>query len=209
MQSAAWAVDLLVVQTLAFKTLYVLFFIEHARRKLVQFNVTEHPTVAWVWLQLLNATPEGRQPRYLVHDRDGAYGADFDAGLGRLGIRGIRTPVMAPRANAVADRMVGTFRREFLDHPIVLGEPQLQLLLSEFVAYYNRDRPHPSLAMETPEVRDRRQGGKLVPVRSSAASSTAMNGPRNRPAFAAPQRCTAGRHRSPDATSGAESELDR
>ncbi len=94
-----WAVDLLVVHTLTFKTLYVLFFIEHARRHLAHLNVTEHPTVAWVWLQLLNATPEGRQPRYLIHDRDGAYGADFDVRVGSLGMRGIRTPVMAPRAN--------------------------------------------------------------------------------------------------------------
>ena len=69
---------------------------------------------------------------------------------------------MAPRANAVAERMVGTFRRECLDHLIVLGEPQLRSLLSEFVAYYNRERPHRSLALKTPKVRDRRQAGKLV-----------------------------------------------
>ena len=140
-----WAADLFVVQTLTFKTLYVLFFIEHARRHLVQFNVTLHPSVAWVWQQLLNATPDGRQPRYLVHDRDGVYGVDFDARLRRLGIGGIRTPVMAPTANAVAERMVGTFRRECLDHLIVLNQQQLQSLLREFVAYYNRDRPHRGL----------------------------------------------------------------
>ena len=157
-----WAVDLLVVQTLTFKTLYVLFFIEHARRHLVHFNVTEHPTVAWVWQQLLNATPDGKQPRFLVHDRDGVYGVDFDAQMRRLGIRGIRTPVMAPKANAVAERMVGTFRRECLDHLIVLNEPQLRSVLSEFVAYYNRDRPHRSLALRTPEVTGRRQAGRLV-----------------------------------------------
>ncbi len=157
-----WAADLLVVQTLTFKTLYVLFFIAHAGRHLVHFNVTEHPGVAWVWQQLLNATPHGKQPRYLIHDRDGVYGIDFDARVGWLGIRGIRTPVMAPRANAVAERMVGTFRRECLDHLIVLNEPQLRSLLREFIAYYNRDRPHRSLALRTPEVMDRRQAGKLV-----------------------------------------------
>lgn len=156
-----WAADLFVVQMLTFKTLYVLFFIEHARRHLVQFNVTKHPTVAWVWQQLLNATPEGRQPRYLVHDRDGVYGVDFDARLRRLGIRGIRTPVMAPKANAVAERMVGTFRRECLDYMIVLNQQQLQSRLSEFVAYYNRDRPHRSLALRTPEVTERATSGAL------------------------------------------------
>jgi transposase InsO family protein len=87
---------------------------------------------------------------------------DFDARMGKLGIRGIRTPVMAPRANAIAERTLGTFRRECLDHLIVLNEQQLRSLLSEFVPYYNRDRPHRSLALKTPEVRDRRQAGKLV-----------------------------------------------
>ena len=156
-----WAADLLVVQTLTFKTLNVLFFIEHARRHLVHINVTKHPTLAWVWQQLLNATPDGKQPLYLIHDRDGVYVADFDALVGRLGIRGIRTPVRAPRANAVAERMVA-FRRECLDHLIVLDEQQLRSLPSEFVAYYNRDRPHRSLALRTPEVRDHRKSGHLV-----------------------------------------------
>ncbi len=156
-----WAADLLVVQTLTFKTLYVLFFIQHRRRQLVHLNVTAHPTVAWVWQQLLNATPDARQPRHLIHDRDGVYGVDFDARLGGLGIHGIRTPVLAPRANAVAERMVRTFRRECLDHLIVLNEGQLLTILSEFVAYYNRDRPHRSLGLRTPEVRDRCKSGVL------------------------------------------------
>ncbi len=154
-----WAADLFVVQTLTFKTLYVLFFIEHARRHLVQFNVTQHPTVAWIWQQLLNATPEGRQPRYLIHDRDGVYGVDFDARLGRLGTRGIRTPVMAPRANAVAERMVETFRRECLDHMIILNQDHLDAILREFINYYNVDRPHRSLWLDTPEVRQRPKVG--------------------------------------------------
>jgi transposase InsO family protein len=114
------------------------------------------------WQQLLDATPDDKQPRFLIHDRDGVNGADFDARMGRLSILGIRTPVMAPRANAVAERMVGTFRRECLDHLIVLNEQQLRSRLSEFIAYYNRDRPHRSLALRTPDVTDRRQTGKLV-----------------------------------------------
>jgi transposase InsO family protein len=108
-----------------------------------------------VWQQLLNATPDGRQPRY------GVYGVDFDARLGGLGIRGIRTPVLAPKANAVAERMVRTFRQECLDHLIVLNEEQLVRILSEFVAYYNQDRPHRSLNLGTPEARDRPKSGVL------------------------------------------------
>ncbi len=149
------------VQTLTFKTLYVLFFIAHARRQLVHFNVTEHPTVAWVWQQLLNATPPGRQPRYLVHDRDGVYGVDFGVRAARIGIRSVRTPPKAPKANAVAERMVRTFRRECLDHLIVLNERQLQAMLAEFVVYYNRDRPHRSLGLTTPDLWDRSKSGTL------------------------------------------------
>ncbi len=156
-----WAADLLVVQTLTFKTLYVLFFIQHQRRQRLHFNVTAHPTVAWVWQQLLNATPDGGQPRHLIHDRDAVYGADFGQRAARLGIRSVRTPIRAPRANAIAERMVETFRRECLDHLIILNEEHLYAILKEFVAYYNRDRPHRSLRLETPEVRERPKGGAL------------------------------------------------
>jgi transposase InsO family protein len=156
-----WAADLFVVQTLTFKTLYVLFFLQHQRRQLVHFNVTAHPTVAWVWQQLLNATPEASQPRHLIHDRDAVYGADFGQRTARLGIRSVRTPIRAPKANAVAERMVETFRRECLDHLIVLNEDQLWATLREFVGYYNRDRPHRSLRLEAPEVGERPKGGTI------------------------------------------------
>ena len=94
-----WAADLFVVQTVGFRTLYVLFFITHVRRELVHFNVTANPQAAWIWQQFLNATPWGRQPSYLIHDRDAAYGKGFGSTLARLGVREIRTPVRAPRAN--------------------------------------------------------------------------------------------------------------
>ena len=81
------------------------------------------------------ATPWGRQPSYLVHDRDAVYGREFGAKLGLLGIAGIRTPVRAPRANSIAERVVRTFREECLDHVIVINERHLQALLSEYVPY--------------------------------------------------------------------------
>ena len=117
-----WAADLFVVQTIGFKTLYVLFFIHHGRREVVHFNVTASPTAAWIWRQLLEATPWGRHPSHLIHDRDAVYGRDIDARLAKLGIAGVRTPVRAPRANAVAERVVRTFRTECLDHIIVMNE---------------------------------------------------------------------------------------
>jgi transposase InsO family protein len=157
-----WAADLFVVQTLTFKTLYVLFFIAHARRKLVHFNVTEHPAIAWVWQQLLNATPPGCQPRYLLHDRDGVYGADFSERTARLGIRSVRTPLMAPNANAIAERIVRTIRTECLDHLLVVDERHLHAVLAEFATYYNRDRPHRSLGLQTPVPRAGLRWGRVV-----------------------------------------------
>jgi len=131
-----------VVQTLTFKALYVRFFIQHQRRRLIHFNVTAYPTVAWVWQQLLNATPDGHHPAHLIHDRDAEYGADFGERMSRLGIRSVRTPIRAPRANSIGERVVGTLRRECLDHLLILGERHLRAVLAEFFSYYNRDRPH-------------------------------------------------------------------
>ena len=145
-----WAVDLLTVQTLAFRALYVLVFVSHARRELVHLNVTASPTAAWVWCQLIGATPWGRSPRYLVRDRDAVYGRDFDQRVRRIGVETVRTPVRAPRANAVAERLVGTLRRECLDYFVIINEAHLRSVLTEFVRYYNQERPHRTLRLETP-----------------------------------------------------------
>jgi transposase InsO family protein len=145
-----WAADLFTVPTLTFRTLYVLFFIGHGRRESLHFRVTAHPTAAWVWQQSLEATPWGRAPRYLLRDRDRVYGKGFGAKLKRLGIEQVLTPVRAPTANAVAERMGGTFRRECLDHALVVNERHLHALLAEFTDYYNRPRPHRTLHLEPP-----------------------------------------------------------
>jgi len=158
-----WAADLLTVQSLAFKTLYVLVFIAHGRRELMHVNVTSNPTAAWVWRQLIEATPWGRKPRHLLRDRDAVYGRDFRARAQRIGIDAIATPIRAPKANAVAERVIGTLRRECLDHVIVLNEQHLSAVLTEFVRYYNVERPHRTLHMETPEPRAR---SAIGPVRS-------------------------------------------
>jgi transposase InsO family protein len=147
---ALWAADLFTVPTLTFRTLYVLFFIGHGRRELLHFRVTAHPTAAWVWQQVLNATPWGRSPRYLLLDRDRVYGSIFGARLKGLGIEQLLTPVRAPKANAVAERMVGTFRRECLDHVVIVNEAHLCALLEEFRDYYNRQRPHRTLRLAPP-----------------------------------------------------------
>jgi len=99
---------------------------------------------------VIEATAWGRQPRYLIHDRDNVYGADFGSKLAGAGIAEIRTPYRAPLANSVAERVVRTLRQECLDHVIVLNERHLLALLTEFVCYYNHDRPHRTIELETP-----------------------------------------------------------
>jgi hypothetical protein len=104
-----------VVQTLTFQSLYVLFLISHDRRRLLPFSVTSHPTAAWVWRQMIEATPWGQHPSYLVHESDRVYGADFATRAAGLGIESIRTPVQSPRANAVGERVVRSLRQDCLD----------------------------------------------------------------------------------------------
>jgi putative transposase len=157
-----WAVDVLVVHTINYGLLYVLFFIRHDRRELIHFNVTSSPSAAWVWQQLIEATPWRQQPQHLIHDRDAVYGSSFDPRLAKLGIVGVRTPVRAPRANAIAERVVRSIRRECLDHFIVINERHLHMLLAEYVNYYNADRPHRSLELESPRPRLRDPTGTVV-----------------------------------------------
>jgi putative transposase len=145
-----WAADLFTVPTVTYRTLYVLFFVTHDRRELVHFRVTAHPTAAWVWRQLLEATAWGRQPKHLLRDRDAVYGRDFIVKAQRLGIHTLLTPFQAPRANAIAERVIRTLRAECLDHVLILNAPHLERLLAEYVRYYNEARPHRSLELAPP-----------------------------------------------------------
>ncbi len=154
-----WAADLLTVPTLTFKTLYVLVFIAHGRRELVHVNVTSNPTGAWVWRQVIEATPWGHKPRHLLRDRDAVYGRDFRARAKQIGIDAIATPVRSPKANAVVERVIGTLRRECLDHLIVFDEQHLAVVLRAFVGYYNQERPHRTLKLQTPKLRVRSMTG--------------------------------------------------
>jgi putative transposase len=129
----------------------VVLFITHGRRELIHFAVTAHPTAAWVWRQLVEATAWSRRPKHLIRDRDRVYGGDFGDRAKALGIDAVLTPVRALRANAIAERVIGTLRRECLDHVIPLNDRHLHTILAEYVGYYNRDRPHRALCLETPQ----------------------------------------------------------
>ena len=141
------------MQTLTFRTLYVFVVIDHGRRRIRHWNVTEHPIAPWIWRQMIEATAWGEQPGFLIRDRDRSYGGDFIARARRIGIETILTPVRAPNANAIAERVIGTLRRECLDHVIAVNERHLRRVLGEYVQYYNAMRPHRSLALDSPEGR--------------------------------------------------------
>ncbi len=151
--SSIWAADLFTVQTLTFRTLYVFVVIDHGRRRIRHWNVTEHPIAPWIWRQMIEATAWGQQPGFLIRDRDRSYGGDFIARARRIGIETILTPVRAPNANAIAERVIGTLRRECLDHVIAVNERHLRRVLGEYVQHYNAMRPHRSLALDSPEGR--------------------------------------------------------
>ncbi|MGH2354119.1 MAG: integrase core domain-containing protein [Chloroflexota bacterium] len=168
---AIWAADLCVVQTLSFKTLDVLLFISHGRRELVHLAVTAHPTAAWVWRQVVEATPWGRRPKHLIRDRDTVYGGDFRRRATELGMETGLTPVRGPRANAVAERVIGSLRRECLDHIIPLDERHLRTILTQYVDYYNHHRPHRTLQLRTPRPQERPRAGPGSPGPGTSVQS--------------------------------------
>jgi len=145
-----WACDFFTVPTLRFQSLYVFVMLSHDRRRIVHFNVTAHPIAPWVWRQIIQATPWGTAPKYLIRDRDTSYGRDFVHRAAGIGIQTILTPVRAPKANALAERVIGTIRRECTDHIIALNEQHLRRVLRAYVTYYNESRPHRSLGLQPP-----------------------------------------------------------
>jgi putative transposase len=148
------AVDFFTVDTVLLQRLYVLFVIEVASRRVHVLGVTPHPAGAWVTQQARNLLMElaGHVGRFqfLLCDRDAKFTAAFDAVFTAEGIRVLRTPVRAPRANAYAERWVGTVRREVLDRMLIVGCRQLRSVLAEYVDHYNGHRPHRALGQAPP-----------------------------------------------------------
>ncbi len=147
------SVDLFVVPTATFRVLYVFVVLLHHRRKVVHFNVTESPTASWTAQQIVEAFPEDSAPRYLLRDRDATYGDVFRRRVKSLGIVEVLTAARSPWQNPYAERMIGTIRRELLDHVIVLDEGHLRHQLRRYLRYYHGSRTHLSLAKDSPESR--------------------------------------------------------
>jgi putative transposase len=152
------AVDFFHVETVFLRRLYVLFFIEHGTRRVHLAGMTAHPTGEWVSQQARNLLMnlEGRADglKFVIRDRDAKFTAGFDAVFTAIGVRIVKTPVRAPRANAVAERWIASARRECLDRMLLTGERHLRLVLGEYVDHYNVHRPHRTLGQSPPDGRE-------------------------------------------------------
>jgi transposase InsO family protein len=146
------ACDFLTLETVFLKTLYVLFFIELSTRRIHVAGSTSRPDSAWVTQQARNLAITGRleDKHILVRDRDAKFSGRFDEVLRTEGLAVVKTPIRAPKANAFAERWVGSVRRECLDHILVFGRRHLQRVLAAYVEHYNRARPHRSLDLQPP-----------------------------------------------------------
>jgi transposase InsO family protein len=147
------SLDFFTVPTVAHKILFVLLILAHNRRRLMHFNITEHPTAQWTAQQVVDAFPWGTAPRYLLRDRDAIYGTHFRQRVRRMGIEEVLIAPRSPWQNPYVERLIGSIRREVLDHVIVLHEPHLRRILTDYSRYDHRFRTHLSLAMDCPEPR--------------------------------------------------------
>ena len=153
--------DLFVVPTIGFDLLYVLVIVRLARRDLVWINVTTNPNAEWVARQITEAFPWNEAPRYMIRDRDRIYGTVVTRRLRAMGIRDKPIAPASPWQNGFAERLIGSIRRDCLDHAIVLGEAHLRRILKSYAHYYNGVRTHRSLNKDAPVSRSVQRAGVI------------------------------------------------
>jgi transposase InsO family protein len=156
------AMDLFVVPTISFRLLYGLLIMGHDRRQILWFGVTAHPTAEWLANQLTEACGWEQIPRYLIRDRDRAYGEIFVRRVRSIGIRDRPTSFRSPWQNAYAERLIGSIRRECIDHVVVFGERHLRHVLLSYINYYNGTRTHLSLNKDAPISRAAENAGRII-----------------------------------------------
>jgi putative transposase len=147
------SIDFFVVPTATFRVLFVLVVLAHNRRRVVHFNVTEHPTARWTGKQIIQAFRDGSEPSYLLRDRDRIYGEEFQERIQAIGIKEVKTAPRSPWQNPFCERLVGSIRRDCLNHVIILGESHLRKILGRYFRYYHKYRTHLSLEKDAPEPR--------------------------------------------------------
>ena len=158
------SIDLFVVRTISFNLLYGLVILHHARRRLVSVRVTSNPTAEWIAGQVTDAFPWDEAPRHLIRDRDRAYGPTYSRRVCAMGIRDRPTAPGSPWQNGYVERLIGSIRRESLDHLIVFGEAHLRDVLKEYASYYNKVRPHLSLDKDAPDSRRTQKIGRIAAI---------------------------------------------
>ena len=156
------AMDFFIVPTIGFRLLYVLVIVRLDRRNLIWVNVTTNPTAEWVACQITEAFPWNEAPRYLIRDRDQIYGATVTRRLRAMGIRDKPIAPASPWQNGFAERLIGSIRRECLDHIIALDEAHLRRILRGYAQYYNTIRTHHSLNKDAPFTRPVQQIGRVI-----------------------------------------------
>ncbi len=147
------SIDLFVVRTISFKLMYGLVILDHGRRKLARISVTSNPTAEWMAGQVTDAFPWDEAPQHLIRDRDGAYVSAYMRRVHAMGIRDHPTAPRSPWQNGHVERLIGSIRRESLDHFVVFGEAHLRLVLKTYASYYNEVRRHLSLDKDAPNFR--------------------------------------------------------
>jgi transposase InsO family protein len=155
------SLDFFVVPTMTFKLLRVLVFLSHERRKIIHFNVTEHPTSEWASQQLRNAFYDEGTLKFLIRDRDKKFGNSFIRTLSDLSIRSILAAYRSPWQNGYVERLIGSIRRECLDHLIIMSEGHLRRILQSYVHYYNAQRTHLGINKDAPDPREVQAEGEI------------------------------------------------
>jgi putative transposase len=145
------ACDFFVTVTAGLRILYVFVVMEVGTRRILHWNVTDHPTAAWTAQQFRMVVSGDEPHRFVVHDHDSIYSEGVDRAIAAMGLTVVKTPVRAPQANAFCERLIGTIRRECLDFVIPWSERHVRTVLAEWVAHYNRGRPHASLGPGIPD----------------------------------------------------------
>jgi putative transposase len=148
------AVDFFVVPTVRNQVLFVFLVLAHHRRRVLHFNVTANPTAEWTGQQIVEAFPWVKPPKYLLRDRDKIYGTRFRHRVENMGIEQVVIAARSPWQNPYVERLIGSIRRECLDHMIVVNEQHLKRILTDYFRYYHRWRTHQSLGMDCPEGRE-------------------------------------------------------
>ncbi len=156
------SIDLLVVHTLAFERVYAFVVLGHGRRMLLHIEVTTHPTAMWLARQITEAFPWETAPSFLVRDNDGAYGLAFRRRVRAMGIRDRPTRPYSPWQNGHAERLIGSIRRDCLDHQIIWSAAHLRRVLKAYAEYYNHDRTHLALDKDCPNPRSVERDGEII-----------------------------------------------